>query len=57
MERTAIRVVDTSKIPHFPDLGTRVFPSSAIINGAGRKHPTCAGHAGYAAFRIRKRDL
>jgi hypothetical protein len=40
------------------DLRTRVFPSSAIMNGASRKHPTCAAHAGYArSLRLRERVL
>src|SRR4029077_10321170 len=32
------------------DLRTRVFPSSAIINGASRKHPICGGQARGQAF-------
>src|SRR5580704_13823076 len=38
------------------DLRTRVFPSSAIINGASRKHPTCVAshglHAGAGITRM-----
>src|ERR1700682_3773286 len=38
------------------DLRTRVFPSSAMINGASRKHPTCVAHAGYACLRLIQHD-
>jgi hypothetical protein len=40
------------------DLRTRVFPSSAMINGASRKHPTCTdiGFTRYRHIKARKSE-